>query len=222
MTATTPEIKPIETEYAGHRFRSRLEARWAVAFDLLCLQWRYEAEGYDLDGVRYLPDFHLPVVAAGVGGGGCHVEVKGELDHDSLDKLVRLAGTVGPVLLVHDLPRSGTKGPHFILFRRARVLMGPDEVIAVRASLFQPVPGVLTVEPFGWPSLPLPVVSDHILLGNLHRWCLGDPDLSLFERQHVVDVQPVIAQAFDAARQARFEHGESGAPSLAFREDPPC
>ena len=27
------DIKPIETVYNGYRFRSRLEARWAVFFD---------------------------------------------------------------------------------------------------------------------------------------------------------------------------------------------
>jgi hypothetical protein len=29
------EIKAIETSYKGYRFRSRLEARWAVFFDAL-------------------------------------------------------------------------------------------------------------------------------------------------------------------------------------------
>ncbi len=29
------EIKAIETRYKGYRFRSRLEARWAVFFDAL-------------------------------------------------------------------------------------------------------------------------------------------------------------------------------------------
>lgn len=40
-------------------FRSRLEARWAVFFDSLKIEWEYEPEGYDLDGVWYLPDFRL-------------------------------------------------------------------------------------------------------------------------------------------------------------------
>lgn len=52
------QIKPIETQYKGYRFRSRLEARWAVFFDALGFQWEYEPEGFELaDGVRYLPDF---------------------------------------------------------------------------------------------------------------------------------------------------------------------
>ncbi len=50
--------RAIETRYKGYRFRSRLEARWAVFFDALGLKWEYEPEGFDLgDGVRYLPDF---------------------------------------------------------------------------------------------------------------------------------------------------------------------
>jgi len=53
-------IKAIETSYKGYRFRSRLEARWAVFFDSLGLEWEYEPEGFDLgeDG-WYLPDFRL-------------------------------------------------------------------------------------------------------------------------------------------------------------------
>lgn len=51
-------MKPIETVYKGYRFRSRLEARWAVFFDVLGIEWEYEPEGFDLGGgVRYLPDF---------------------------------------------------------------------------------------------------------------------------------------------------------------------
>jgi hypothetical protein len=54
-------IRAIETKYNGYRFRSRLEARWAVFFDTLGIPWQYEKEGYDLgpDGL-YLPDFWFP------------------------------------------------------------------------------------------------------------------------------------------------------------------
>lgn len=57
----TQTIKAIETQYKGYRFRSRLEARWAVFFDAMGIEWEYEKEGYELpDGIRYLPDFWLP------------------------------------------------------------------------------------------------------------------------------------------------------------------
>jgi hypothetical protein len=63
-------IQAIETRYKGYRFRSRLEARWAVYFDALGIEWVYEQEGYKLpDGSLYLPDFYLPVL-------GCFAEVK--------------------------------------------------------------------------------------------------------------------------------------------------
>ncbi len=55
-----PIIRAIETEYRGYRFRSRLEARWAVFMDTVGVQYRYEPEGFDLGGVWYLPDFWLP------------------------------------------------------------------------------------------------------------------------------------------------------------------
>lgn len=54
-------IKPIETVYNGYRFRSRLEARWAVFFDSFGIPYEYEPEGYVLlSGEAYLPDFYLP------------------------------------------------------------------------------------------------------------------------------------------------------------------
>lgn len=57
------EPKPIETVYNDYRFRSRLEARWAVFFDALGIQYEYENEGYDLGELGwYLPDFWLPQV----------------------------------------------------------------------------------------------------------------------------------------------------------------
>ena len=58
-------IKAIQTVYKGYKFRSRLEARWAVFFDALreksifAPAWNYEPEGFDLDGEYYLPDFRL-------------------------------------------------------------------------------------------------------------------------------------------------------------------
>jgi hypothetical protein len=69
-------MKAIETSYKGYRFRSRLEARWAVFFDHLGIAWKYEPEGFEKTEnggervIRYLPDFYLPE-------SGTWVEVKG-------------------------------------------------------------------------------------------------------------------------------------------------
>ena len=76
--------KAIETKYKGYRFRSRLEARWAVFFDALGLDWEYEIEGYKLpDGRYYLPDFLVTTED----GNRWFIEVKGNLeDKDSIQK----------------------------------------------------------------------------------------------------------------------------------------
>ena len=55
-------MKAINTVYKGYKFRSRLEARWAVFFDALGLKWEYEKEGYVLPSGYYLPDFWIATV----------------------------------------------------------------------------------------------------------------------------------------------------------------
>lgn len=51
----------IETYYDGYKFRSRLEARWAVFLNALDIRYEYEPEGFYLgDSIKYLPDFYLP------------------------------------------------------------------------------------------------------------------------------------------------------------------
>lgn len=61
MTTTYIDIRPVATSYRGVVFRSRLEARWAIFFDGIAVQWMYEPERYQLgSGREYLPDFYLP------------------------------------------------------------------------------------------------------------------------------------------------------------------
>lgn len=54
------ELKAIPTIYNGVKFRSRLEARWALFFDLCKIEWEYEKEGYQLTTGWYVPDFWIP------------------------------------------------------------------------------------------------------------------------------------------------------------------
>ncbi len=96
-------IKAIETQYKGYRFRSRLEARWAVYLDSLNIKWEYEKEGYNLeDGTPYLPDFWLPEVEM-------WAEVKGTLfTEEELEKAILLHRGLGfPVLLLEGVPKCG-------------------------------------------------------------------------------------------------------------------
>ena len=97
-------IKAIETQYKGYRFRSRLEARWAVFFDALGLAWEYEPEGFELGGgVRYLPDFRVRY--PGRGDDERHsewFEVKGDLTEvtsDEWSKMLRFAKGRGLTIL---------------------------------------------------------------------------------------------------------------------------
>jgi hypothetical protein len=54
------EIKSIATQYNGCRFRSRLEARWAVFLDAVGVDYLYEPSSFVVDGTPYLPDFFIP------------------------------------------------------------------------------------------------------------------------------------------------------------------
>lgn len=70
-------IQAIETVYNGYRFRSRLEARWAVFFDAAGIEYQYEPEGYKLsNGKIYLPDFYLPDF-------NIYAEIKADREHDN-------------------------------------------------------------------------------------------------------------------------------------------
>lgn len=112
-------LQAIETIHKGYRFRSRLEARWAVFFDALGIKWEYEKEGYDLDGLWYLPDFWLPEL-------GYWVEVKGELPQgyesgedltgEEIEKATRLARLSGKGVYLLCGPMEESHRPAIISF----------------------------------------------------------------------------------------------------------
>jgi len=110
---TTNTLRPIETRYAGCRFRSRLEARWAVFFDHMGIPWNYEPQGYVLaDGRRYLPDFYLPEPATWVEVKGSNNQLDVNMFRRAAQDLPRLApeaGEIGPkLLLLGPIPRPHT------------------------------------------------------------------------------------------------------------------
>lgn len=96
-------MKAIETMYNGYRFRSRLEARWAVFFDSMGIRYEYEPEGFEMelagnDGtitLRYLPDFYFPDFKL-------YGEVKpaghqGELSKDDVERMSWFVDYGGPL-----------------------------------------------------------------------------------------------------------------------------
>lgn len=89
-------IKAIETTYKGYRFRSRLEARWAVFFDALGIEYQYEVEGFEFEGQRYLPDFWLPTAKMWI-----EIKPKGErLSIEYMRKLGSFAEEIKQPLMV--------------------------------------------------------------------------------------------------------------------------
>ena len=89
-------IKPIETIYNGYKFRSRLEARWAVFFDAAGIRYEYEPEGFKTkNGLCYLPDFYLP-------DENIYVEVKAPREGTWKDfsKIFKFVGDKIPCILI--------------------------------------------------------------------------------------------------------------------------
>jgi len=95
-------IVALPTYYGGVKFKSALEARWAMYFDEINVAWRYEDEGYALPSGPYLPDFWLPVA-------GMHAEVKPDsgfslLEVTRCDELSAMTGF--PAILLDGPPRA--------------------------------------------------------------------------------------------------------------------
>ena len=185
-------IKAIETKYAGCRFRSRLEARWAVFFNTLGVPWEYEPQGFILsNGTYYLPDFLLTDC-------GTWVEVKGA--ESALDKnLMRLAA--------RDLPfmnGRGERGPRMLV-------LGPiPDVTQQQPDRFG------EIRDLTWVGLDsedpeLRVGFGHYYKNHRPWWDDLESPLPwltpvLSESESMYDAR----DAYVAARSARFEHGECG------------
>lgn len=182
-------MKPIETQYAGHRFRSRLEARWAVFFNAAGVEWLYEPEGFTLEnGTRYLPDFYLPKA-------GCYVEVKGDMSRLDTDLLNRFARDNQEVLLLGPIPKvqegRGWVHPMFV----------GNLVIP---AAFNEVGSVDTPAPTNWwlPNVANahdPEYAAQVVIQD--RWLSGVEGKA--SHKHT-------CAWYIAAAGARFEHGERG------------
>lgn len=54
------DISPKSRKYKGVQFRSTLEIKWAIFFDVLNWEWKYEPEVFMLPTNNYMPDFYFP------------------------------------------------------------------------------------------------------------------------------------------------------------------
>lgn len=177
----TKEIKAIPTRYRGILFRSRLEARWACFFDAAGLPWEYEPERFSLGGrSTYLPDFKV--------NGTSYVEIKGA--EKALDKpyLMRAATTLKCLTVLGPVPdcTEGIPG-------RTVLMLGATGQERYALGLY---------------------VSWHDYRPGAKR----QPRVTMARAQdncHWLDPQPQPGPCrgdcpYDAARSARFEHGQSG------------
>ena len=127
-SSSTKESEPINvipTTYKGIQFRSRLEARWAVFFDTLGIEWEYEPERYEIgmlwtdpnteeldysDMETYLPDFWLPELKY-------WIEVKGKFGITELNTAIRavdgwsshlpnIDNGIGGLMYLGDIPNT--------------------------------------------------------------------------------------------------------------------
>jgi len=194
------KVKAIETVYNGHRFRSRLEARWAVFFDALGVGYEYEPEGFELpSGKKYLPDFRVQCH----GKRGCrdsepfdlYVEVKGRMTQRDAEKIREFAckhanedhmfEVENPVLVVGNIPPKGRCWDSYAV--NAYDSMNGTGVYPFNYELID-----------GDHFAAYPAAHD----GKFYLW--GDDGNYIND-----DDEGAVEGAYDKARKARFEFGET-------------
>lgn len=190
-------MKPIETYYKGYRFRSRLEARWAVFFDACEVKWEYEPEGFDLgDGLYYLPDFllHNVFIRDENTPLDLWVEVKGQMTDVDAQKIIKFSG-------VDEEERFGcgiVKNPILV------VTNIPDEDIysciteqAYYADCGAPPFNLYNIDGDWFACFPTITKQGRFGLMDDNRRCVGEED------------EEATVEAYKLARQARFEHKQT-------------
>jgi len=198
-TRPMTDLRAIQTIYRGCRFRSRLEARWAVFFQTLDVPWEYEPEGFILStGEWYLPDFRIRL-----GAGPLWAEVKPRgADANLCVRFVTesAAGTRGTIL--HEVA-----DPRILEDEGPWSLEGDDFLIyGAKSEEFREGCGdnfyqFCICEKCNAVGFEFDGRSERTPCG-----CAKDdwPN-KVYTYNH-----PRILRAFAAARAARFEHGESG------------
>lgn len=193
------QIKAIQTEYKGYRFRSRLEARWAVFFDACGVDWEYEPEGYDLGGgLQYLPDFLLHGVQ-GRDGGDLYVEVKGQMNNVDARKINRFAS-----LGMRDSRMCGKSAT-------AILVVGAIPSGETMDEITQNISDIAYSDHHGWPNYFNfeTIDGDYFAAHPGVNW---DGGFELFgdDSSYLCEMNPDATEAaYRKARQARFEFGET-------------
>lgn len=184
-------IKPIETMYRGYRMRSRLEARWATFFDSLGILWKYEVDGFNIDGRNYLPDFFLPYMPQQHQGWGFWVEIKPvPLSSEQIKLIDGLAKATG---------------------HRAYAICGDPWQEQYTVSVFQ---HYRDAAPASVPLLTGQFYEQHTIIDckshfEFGIWSGGKKfQFAAAEAYERTETLGHLSHAFGRARQARFEHNE--------------
>jgi hypothetical protein len=202
-----PALKAIETRYNGYRFRSRLEARWAVFFDALGITYEYEKEGYDLGGIRYLPDFWLPEQK-------CWVEIKGpELTKEERRK--------GQWLFTPLEGKDGYEGLTEEMIKADMLAYASGGVVYICYGPISENPHILMFTGHLWDQCMLAGWYQCRQCKKFVIWpcyvgcACYDPYADWQDRIFPYENNsPRLMAAYTAARQARFEHGETPIPPI--------
>jgi hypothetical protein len=189
-------VKPIETIYRGYRFRSRLEARWAIFMDAAGIRWEYEPEGFEINGTYYLPDFRLLQTKS-------FLEIKPGLsssieEEDVVKKLAptlaALANATGAdVFLIQGSPCPNDV---YDILREH----GDTHGFVPYIIIFAPQGGICSARIFECPRCGH--VAFRRMIGSWQQCECGGEGESIWE------LLPRTRRAIIKARQARFEHGE--------------
>jgi hypothetical protein len=181
------DIKPIETRWKGYRFRSRLEARWAVFFEAAAIPWEYESEGFDIgEGRKYLPDFHLTRQ-------DLWLEIKPK-DIETIDRNEWVRAFIGAAWFSKNC----------------------DKIVGV--CIGNPWPGEYDVS-VSWRGNPDSIIGGQWAMDRKDDnclWILNEKTMaasqlntaSIDHDKYPMTTHPRLMQAYEAARGARFEHGE--------------
>ena len=209
------EMKAITTHYNGYKFRSRLEARWAVFFDEGCIRYEYEPEGFKLkNGLCYLPDFYLPEE-------NMYVEIKPprESAWKDIEKAAAFVGNgIDTLLFLPNIPDAS----HVIWYFPVMYWHSVEQAVKIKWCPFIPAApaGVVFLERgfYDPTSRQDQFVPAFKYINELHskRFSVNmltpkiDQAEFSYENGLCDEDRLLISAVWDKARKARFEHGEKG------------
>ena len=198
-------LKVIPTVYKGIEFRARVEARWAVVFDALGLDWVYEPEGYD-DCKKYLTDFVIRnfwlYSPLGYKKRDLYIEVKGSdsIDIDDYIKFYEINRSKD-IIVVGSLPKGDTWEELYRDFNKVLTQNWREEINLHKDYLKEHGIERIYCRQF------MPVWNSEL---NGPCLIMSINGISLEDRRRTI-------AAYHSGLSARFEHGET--PHILTAED---